>query len=509
MCLVASLIVLTLVIFATDAADSATGGAPRRFPMTAPAWERDHAVTHVVPTTTGKLTGATYVHKETGTRSVVFLGVPFAQPPVGSLRWRPPVQLPADAAEHDIDATAFAPSCVQLPSTAVPAHVQSEDCLYINLYLPEAALLAADHSAAQRPVLEYIYGGSFVSGSSANQDINGLNLTLTDAVVVTMNYRLGPFGFLATRASMAQEVTTGNYGLLDQAAAMEWVAANVAAFGGDPAGITLFGESAGAISVCFHLVWHKHRESSLFARAIMQSPDSPAQLACFRELSAQTVLHALPLQAFGETTGASYGGVIDGMIVTGKPNEVLARDGVEPDVPVVAGTCAQSCTLFVMPNATQRNMSNNTLVARLSALWPPAAVTQILDAYPLSAYQLVPPASAWAHMLSDYVFHCPTRTTASLLAAGSARTHLYVYDHPPHCDHYPRDLHKYMGAYHYADVPATFGSPPLHPPEPCAWSAADAAVSATIQQLWHNFALGKPMATAWPAYDTSSRPLAR
>ena len=517
--------------------------ATSRFPMTTPGWKLDPTETRTIPTSSGYLQGARYTRTTpsptpSSEHAVwAFLGVPFAAPPVGALRWREPQAVDPTMAGETYDATMFGPSCVQFPSPEVPSSVMSEDCLYLNVYVPESVLDTA--GGAPSPVMEYIYGGSFVSGSSSKQDINGLNLTSSSsAIVVTLNYRLGPFGFLASPPSLAVDGSTGNYGLLDQRAAMAWVESNIAAFGGDKDAITLFGESAGAISVCYHLVWHRNVEHSLFSRAILQSPDCDSgtplqvaleqgkafasatgcstshgdpneQLECMRALSSHDVLTALPLAPFGDPNGASYGGVIDGDVVKAQPNAELASQGVEQDLPVVLGTCAESCTLFVMPNEVERNMNESTLHAMLGALWPPPIVAKILDTYPLSAYPLVPPASAWAHMLSDYVFHCPTRTTASVLADGNARAHLYVYDHTPTCDAFPQALHKYLGAYHYADVPATFGNPPLTPPEPCQWSPGDNVVSAQMQSLWTDFAFAKDPAPAsvWPPYSTSSRPV--
>jgi carboxylesterase type B len=206
----------------------------------------------VVHTDKGKISGA----RSDGVDS--FLGVPYAAPPVGALRWRPP-QPPA-AWTGVRAATQYGDRCAALASTN-GARSDSEDCLFLNVQRPTGV------AAGRRlPVYVFIHGGGLVNGSS-NQAGGDKIVRETNAVVVSMNYRLGVFGFLGLPGlSHAGE---GNYGFLDQQAALRWVQRNIAAFGGDPRQVTLGGESAGAFSVCAHLVARSSR--GLFARAMMQS----------------------------------------------------------------------------------------------------------------------------------------------------------------------------------------------------------------------------------------------
>src|SRR5215470_13604848 len=201
-----------------------------------------------------------------------FLGIPYAAPPTGHLRWRPP-QPPSDWQEIR-DATQFAPSCPQPPTPFAPSGTFSEDCLYLNVYtlgLPgggEDHRLARDGDEGGRPVLVWIHGGGLTQEGSSNYD--GAKLAADGAVVVTINYRLGALGFLAHPALASRPGgPAGNYGLMDQQAALRWVQDNIEAFGGDPGNATIAGESAGGLSVLAHLVSTGSR--GLFQKAIVES----------------------------------------------------------------------------------------------------------------------------------------------------------------------------------------------------------------------------------------------
>jgi len=212
----------------------------------------------------------------TGTRGsdssiTVYKGVPYAAPPVGVLRWQPP--RPLKPWKGVRKANEFSPACPQkleramLPWTEEFMHQgeMNEDCLYLNIWT------GAEPGSEKRPVMVYIYGGGFTSGSNAVEIYNGEALALKGVVVVSINYRVGPLGFLAhpelTKESSHQ--TSGNYGLLDQASALWWVHKNISAFGGDPEQVTIFGQSAGAMSVA--MLMESPLADGLFARAIIQS----------------------------------------------------------------------------------------------------------------------------------------------------------------------------------------------------------------------------------------------
>src|SRR5712691_6451614 len=193
-----------------------------------------------------------------------FLWLPYAAPPTGNLRWRPPQ--PAAAGTGVRDATQSGPSCPQPTerNPFLPPGPISEDCLYLNVYTPAQR----DHSGGSRPVLVWIHGGGLVQDGARNYD--GTKLAADGTVVVTINYRLVPLGFLAQPALASRPGgAAGNYGLMDQQAAMRWVQRNIAQFGGDPHNVTIAGQSAGGLSVLAQLVSPGAR--GLFQRAIVQS----------------------------------------------------------------------------------------------------------------------------------------------------------------------------------------------------------------------------------------------
>jgi para-nitrobenzyl esterase len=264
-----------------------------------------------------------------------FLGVPFAAPPIGNLRWRPPQA--AVYRNADWRADQFGTSCMQnQPGSRLPWTEEfmtqgpiGEDCLYLNVWT------TAKNASAKQPVMFWIYGGGFTEGSGAIAVYDGAELAKKGVVVVTANYRVGPLGFLAhpelTRES--DHASSGNYGLLDQVAALRWVQRNIAGFGGDPAQVTIFGQSAGAISVAD--LMRSPLAKGLFARAIAQSGPGlfgrnalghptlrdreAAGLKFAQALGAKALadLRALPASAFyGSSAPAIQSGpVIDGWVL--------------------------------------------------------------------------------------------------------------------------------------------------------------------------------------------------
>jgi len=218
------------------------------------------AVPEVVETASGKLAGA----RKNGISR--FKGIPFAKPPAGHLRWRAPQPLEPWAGVRD--ATRFGFVCPQAPTQletlmGLTVGEPSEDCLYLNVWTP-----ACD--GAKRPVMVWFHGGAFVIGAGSQGVYNGKHLAAHDVVVVTANYRLGAFGFLNLRdATDGRAPGTGSEGLADQIMALQWVHDNIAAFGGDPDNVTIFGESAGAMSVSALLTAKTAR--GLFHKAIAQS----------------------------------------------------------------------------------------------------------------------------------------------------------------------------------------------------------------------------------------------
>jgi para-nitrobenzyl esterase len=208
----------------------------------------------------GELEGA-----PTGMGPFVFKGIPYAAPPVGDLRWRDP-QPPA-AWSGVRDATKFGPACMQAESEMhIPRSAMSEDCLFLNVWT------LALNPAQPAPVMVFIHGGAFTMGAGSQEVFDGTSLAMRNAVIVTINYRLGVFGFLAHPELSAESAhhTSGNYGLLDQIAALKWVRENIGAFGGDARNITVFGESAGASSIGYLMV--SPLAKGLFEKSILESP---------------------------------------------------------------------------------------------------------------------------------------------------------------------------------------------------------------------------------------------
>ena len=202
----------------------------------------------------------------------VFLGIPFAAPPIGELRWRPPA--PPVPWVKPLDAVAFGGRCVQTNTFGVfAAPSENEDCLYLNVYAPHLATSPANRARPNgqtlRPVMVWIYGGGFFDGES--DDYDGTRLAIEgDVIVVTINYRVNVFGFLGHPALDAEGHAAVNYGLMDQQAALRWVQRNIRAFGGNPDNVTIFGESAGGSSVLFQLA--SPAAAGLFHRGIAHSP---------------------------------------------------------------------------------------------------------------------------------------------------------------------------------------------------------------------------------------------
>ncbi|HUB00177.1 MAG TPA: carboxylesterase family protein [Terracidiphilus sp.] len=308
----------------------------------------------------------------TGTRSLgggaAFLGVPYAAPPVGDLRWEPPQSPRAWTGTRK--AMTFAPACPQLPASWLPYPVWNEDCLYLNVWTPQLS------PAAHLPVIVYFHGGSNRSGYSQLDRI-GAPLSRWGVIVVTANYRLGPFGFFAHPAltAVSPHHSSGDYGILDQIQALHWVKQNIAAFGGDPGRVTVMGQSAGAFDVCLMMASPLAR--GLFQRAIMESgdcestliedirrpihfnqiagtgEDSGAKLAAdlgvglgsqavekLRHISASAILNA-----WRRDPELDFDAVVDGWVIPEQPATIFAESR-QAQIPVLVGSNADEATVF-------------------------------------------------------------------------------------------------------------------------------------------------------------------
>src|SRR5690349_14797784 len=437
-----------------------------------------------------------------------FLGLPYAAPPTGNLRWRAPQ--PAAAWTGVRDATTFGPSCPQAASPFAPPGPFSEDCLYLNVYAP------AGHGsgAGGRPVLVWIHGGGLTQ--DAGRDYGGAKLAADGAVVVTINYRLGALGFLAHPA-LASHGAAGNYGLMDQQAALRWVRHNIARFGGDPDNVTIAGQSAGGLSVLAQMVSPGAR--GLFQRAIVQSgtfalnqqPLATAEAAGETFATAvgcpdQTAacLRQVPVSDLVAKFGVEIPGIVDGSVLTQPIGTALAR-GQFARVPVINGITHDEELLFVaglgitvsqgtnVPLAAPLDGSEANYQADIAhALGVSAARAAAIAAeYPLSAYPNA--VVAFSLLVSDASFACPALQVDRWTATRGVPTYAYQFN-----DDQAPILGKNLGlATHGAELPYLFDQPATLNPD-------QQALAASMRTDWARFAgTGNPSSRAlpWPSFN--------
>lgn len=450
----------------------------------------------------------------------VYKGVPYAKPPVGDLRWKPPS--PPQAWQGVRRAAELGPACVQPlnPSpygTAAPARLD-EDCLYLNIW-------TAAKAGEKQPVLFWIHGGGHTTGHGGQASYDGSEIARRGAVVVTINYRLGPFGYfshpLLSRES--PDGSSGNYGTLDQIAALGWVRRNIAAFGGDRDRVTVFGESAGSVSTGCLLV--SPRAEGLFHRAVLQSgipvnvsryvrEDAPggeatekmgariaAQLGCetldcLRRETAEEVLKvASPVGNLA--AGNRFLPVVDGDAIPRKPTELFAA-GKFRRVPVMAGANADEGTIL-LGRALAEVQTRESYLAYLRRTFGDLA-DRLLRYYPARDDSAV--RKALADLYGDMAFVAPTRRLSRWIAQAGGRVYLYHFNRVP-----PTLLGERFGSYHAAEIPyvfRTFGLnlPSDRRPETPAW---DRDLSDRMMGAWLRFAAtGDPNGgglPAWSAYD--------
>ncbi|MGH2603178.1 MAG: carboxylesterase/lipase family protein, partial [Dehalococcoidia bacterium] len=374
------------------------------------------------------LTDRGVLRGERSGETYVFRGIPYAAPPVGELRWRPP-------SEHDCwtgerAATEFGPICPQL--NAQREVVGDEDCLTLNVWTPAAP------PAAPLPVMLFIHGGGNSQGAGSLPLYDGQRLAEQgDVVLVTLNYRLGPLGFLAHPTLDAESATgaSGNYGILDQIAALRWVQRNIAAFGGDPSRVLIFGESGGAVDTCVLLA--SPLAAGLFQRALMESgaclgpgmqgaaasgprfvaaspcagvTDVPA---CLRGLDTAAVMAVLPpTVSVSGGGGNQYGPVIDGHVLPDAPLRMI-QAGTHNHVPFAIGANADETARDVPPIG-----SEEAYRAALERMLGPSLAPVVAAAYPPAEYG--GPRQALVAATSDARFICTARTAARAVAANQS-----------------------------------------------------------------------------------------
>jgi para-nitrobenzyl esterase len=446
---------------------------------------------------------------------LVFRGIPYAAPPVGDLRWRPPQ--PVVPWQGVREATEFSASCPQpdRPDRRLPEiRNTDEDCLYLNVWTPGLA-------PAKRPVMVWIHGGGMTIGSGSSGIYDGSNLVERGVVLVTINYRLGVLGFLAHPELSAEspDKVSGNYGILDQVAALQWVQRNVAAFGGDPDNVTIFGESAGAVSVGCLLA--APAAKGLFHRAILES-GTPTAIVCplkgkegeeqgidiarrfkaksiadLRSIPAEKLVAACPA-AIGPTQDRKgkykFGPIVDGAVFPDAPMRLFAA-GTFHRVPILLGTNRDEMTLFMGAGDRGRPKRKAGLRLMVKAMFRQNA-EEVLRAFPCADDRDAFPT--FREMMTVSCFTSPCRLLAQSAADRGVPVYLYEFSRVA-----PGPARTNLGATHGIEIPYVFGTF-----KKSFGSATDRALADAMAQYWTSFAkTGVPHAAnlpAWPRYETKT-----
>jgi len=440
-----------------------------------------------------------------------FKGIPYAAPPTGQNRWRPPA--PAAAWSGVRDASRFGAACIQPTPGARSIYssdlgTTSEDCLTLNVWTAS--------TTAKAPVIVWIHGGALVTGSSKETLYDGSALAAAGVTVVSINYRLGVLGWLAHPDLSAESpvAISGNYGLLDQVAALQWVKTNIAAFGGDPDNVTIAGESAGGLSVMYLMASPLAR--GLFHKAIAQSaymistPElkqarfgapsgEEAGAALGRRLQAPTmrVLRAMDPQALTDSAamgGFSSFGVVDGVVLPGQLVDVFDR-GQQAQVPILAGFNSgeiRSLRMLAPQTPTNAAAYEQTVRDRYGDL-----ADEFLRLYPASDM-----GESILATTRDALYGWTSERLVKAQTAAGHRSFLYLFDHG-----YPAADSAGLRGFHASELPFMFGmlerTPPLWPKVPN--TATETGLSAAMVGYWTSFArTGQPEAAnapTWTAYD--------
>ena len=454
---------------------------------------------------------------------VVFKGVPYAAAPVGDLRWRAPEPYRAETAIRE--AHEFAPPCPQpdgehgnvswywdvaegfgqTQDVVPPMGDTSEDCLYLNIWSSNW------RGRARQPVMVWIHGGSNHTGWSHEWLYQGASLARRGVVVVSINYRLGEFGFLAHPALTEDSPrrSSGNYGLLDQIAALRWVRDHIEDFGGDPERVTIFGESAGGANVGYLMA--SPEATGLFHRAISQSGgyqmnDSRTlefeeargrQLARALRVEGQTdvaaALRALSVQEILQASAlfadeVDYGPNVDGWVLPDTPAAIFAS-GRQNDVPLIIGANANEWSMYVDPEMDLGDY-NRTLQETFGEL---ALIA--VELYPVTRTENI--SSSYDRWKTNEFFLCPSKRMAAAMENVSSSSYFYLFSRVT-----PGG--ESIGAYHGAELTYLFETQEEWMP----WAQDDWRLSNTMARYWVQFAAtGDPNdddLLEWPAYDLAT-----
>jgi para-nitrobenzyl esterase len=465
-----------------------------------------------------------------------FSGVPYARAPLKERRWRPPLE--PESWSEIRDASTFgpiAPQSLAVPGVTSPSDPEasephSEDCLFLNVWTPSLPEPSGD-PAGGRPVLVFIHGGGFTSGSGSVFLYRGGNLVRNgDAVVVTINYRLGALGFLGHRALGDPDGLVGNWGIHDQVAALSWVRDNIGAFGGDPDNVTIFGESAGGFSVATLLGLPASK--GLFARAIVQSGGVHVHTLAEAERSADRLAAMLGLascdRASLEPVPASelvaatdelgkrrpdpgmiplpFLPVVDGVFLPADPL-VAVEGGSAAGVDLLIGTNRDELTLFGLGNPALMAMDDEGVQHWVANAAPDMDAAEVVGAYRAARSkrgERVGATDIWVAAGTDFVFRWPSFQLAAAHRSRGARAYMYLFDWESPA------FGGVLGSCHALELPFVFGA--VHLPVVQIFSGSGPGVerlSRDMQRAWLSFAtLGDPSHDGlgeWPMWDPVRR----
>jgi len=459
----------------------------------------------IVETSSGKLEGQV----EDGL--FVFKGIPYAEPPVGKRRWMPPEPpRPWQGTRKALVFGAIAPQVIRYTEELASQELQSEDCLFLNIWTPGL-------DDARRPVMFWIHGGGFQSGSGSLPLFRGNLLAKRgDIVVVTINYRIGVLGFLNLYEVTGGKIpASGNEGLLDQIMALKWVKDNISRFGGDPDNVTIFGESAGSMSSSLLLTLDQAR--GLFHKAIMQSGStnvvrslesvvkmSEAFLAelginkndteSLRSVSADRILSAQAQIASRAGSVTPVEPLVDGRIIFGNPLDKI-RAGSALKIPVICGATLEETRMFLIMEPRARKIDEAGLIKMVQHFIPETRAAALIDTYRrirASRGMSTDPYDLLVAIQTDCMFRVPAIRVAEAQSQNRQKAYNYIFTWQA----------PLLGAYHSLELGFVFGNllPDVHGTGPVV-----ERLSRQIQDAWTTFArTGDPSCDSlgqWPSYD--------
>lgn len=455
-----------------------------------------------------------------------FLRIPYAAAPVGDLRFKPPQpRLPWDEERELINPGDPCPQGVSFAGGGV------EDCLFINVWVPENPI----EKSGKVPVMVWLHGGAFIFGSGSDAYYSGANLAAAQGViVVNLNYRLGAFGFLAHPALATEDPaypSSGNWGIDDQYAGLQWVQRNIAAFGGDPDKVTLFGESAGGYSTCVHYVAPRTEglfraaisESGLCTTSVLELSRAEAEAAaisvaekmgctgagvaaCLRSKTVMELIEATnPIQEGAPPGGPFYQAgpplvtlpSVDGFVIERSLRETFESGDFQAR-PLIVGATRDEGTLFHTSLFATPVEDETQYREALARRFPATKIDEIVARYPIADY---PNANrAIAEISGDAFFVCPARRTARAVAAKGAPTYYYSFQQEPSQAFMPD-----LGVFHSAEIPFLFSTDPRYPLARAGETGKPTAD--VLQTYWKRFATNMDPngeGPEWPLYERAT-----